>query len=197
VGGDDGGGAWLIRCHISHYLQSWDNGETLTPLYLVAASEYIATRELVESSCMATMGVLHGYYVAEYRIICRAGTMGRHSAHSASWLPGSTELPESWHRARGWRRGATFYRFLQSYRSRQSPVPRSPHCWAAARDRDEECSLRAARQRSEHCPPEAESEDSRAVDPGAGSTGPGPAGNHVSAGTLKGYQRGVGTASPR
>ena len=34
-------------------------------------------------------------------------------------------------------------------------------------------------------PPEAESEDSRAVDPRAGSTGPGPAGNHVSAGTLK------------
>jgi hypothetical protein len=25
---------------------------------------------------MATMGVLHGYYVAEYRIICRDGVMG-------------------------------------------------------------------------------------------------------------------------
>jgi hypothetical protein len=191
VGGDDGGGAWLLCCRISHYLQSWDNGETLTPLYLVAASEYRATSELVESSCMATMGVLHGYCVAEYRIICRAGTMGRPPAHSASWLLGSTELPERW------RRRATFYSCLQSYRSRQSPAPRFPHCWAAARDRDEECSQRAARQRSEHCPPEAESEDSRAVDPGAGSTGPGPAGNHVSAGTLKGYQRGVGTASPR
>jgi hypothetical protein len=55
----------------------------LNPLCLVAASEYRATRELVEDSWMATMGVLHGYYVAEYCIICRAGTMGGHSTHSA------------------------------------------------------------------------------------------------------------------
>ena len=49
---------------------------TLNPLCLVAASDNRATRELAQSSWMATMGVLHGYYVAEYRIICRDGARG-------------------------------------------------------------------------------------------------------------------------
>jgi hypothetical protein len=40
------GDAWLLCCRISHYLRSWDNRETLTPPYLVAASEYGATAEL-------------------------------------------------------------------------------------------------------------------------------------------------------
>jgi hypothetical protein len=44
---------------------------------------------------MAKMGVLHGYYVAEYCIICRAGTMGGHSTHSAWWLLAIIKLPES------------------------------------------------------------------------------------------------------
>ena len=56
---------------------------TLAPLYVVAASEYRITGELVESSCMTTMGVLHGYYGAEYSIICRDGARGTHSPHSA------------------------------------------------------------------------------------------------------------------
>ena len=54
--GDDGGAALLLCCRISHSVQDWDNGETRNPLCLVAASEYRATRELVESSWMATMG---------------------------------------------------------------------------------------------------------------------------------------------
>jgi hypothetical protein len=53
---------------------------------------------------MATMGVLHGYYGAEYRIICRDGARGAHSTHSVCWLLASIELPGSWCRARGWRR---------------------------------------------------------------------------------------------
>jgi len=51
-------------------------GGTLNPLCLVADSDHRATRELVQSSWMATMGALHGYYVAEYRIICRDGARG-------------------------------------------------------------------------------------------------------------------------
>jgi hypothetical protein len=51
-----GGGTWLICCQASHELQSWDNGWTRNPLCLVAASEYRATRELLESSWTATMG---------------------------------------------------------------------------------------------------------------------------------------------
>ena len=54
--GDDGGAALLLCCRISHSVQGWDNVETRNPLCLVAASEYRATRELVESSWMATMG---------------------------------------------------------------------------------------------------------------------------------------------
>jgi hypothetical protein len=42
----------------------------------VAASDNRATRELVQSPWMATMGVLHGYHVAEYRTICRDGAKG-------------------------------------------------------------------------------------------------------------------------
>ena len=103
-GGDDGGAAWLRCCRMSHYMRRRGKGGTLNPLCLVAASEYRAARELVESSWMATMGVLHGYYVPAYRSICRAGTMGRHSPHSIWWLPASIELPGSWWRARGWRR---------------------------------------------------------------------------------------------
>jgi hypothetical protein len=49
VDGDDGGAAWLLRCRILHYLQSWDNGGTLNPLCLVAAGDNKATRELVHS----------------------------------------------------------------------------------------------------------------------------------------------------
>jgi hypothetical protein len=93
--------------HVAEYLtirETGQMGDALNPLCLVAAREYKATRELVESSCMATMGVLHGYYVAEYCSICRAGTMGRHPTHSAWWLLAIIELPESWYRARGWRR---------------------------------------------------------------------------------------------
>ena len=52
------------------------NGGTLNPLCLVAASDNRTTRELVQISWMATMGVLHDYYVAEYRIICRDGARG-------------------------------------------------------------------------------------------------------------------------
>ena len=74
--GDDGGAAWIRWCRISHYMQRRGKGDTPTPLYLVAASEYKTTGELVESSWMATMGVLHGYDVAEYRIICRDGARG-------------------------------------------------------------------------------------------------------------------------
>jgi hypothetical protein len=76
VYGNDGCAAWLLCCRILQYLQSWDNGETPNPLCLVAASDNRATRELVQSSWMATMGVLHGYYVAEYRTICRDGAKG-------------------------------------------------------------------------------------------------------------------------
>jgi hypothetical protein len=54
------GFAWLLCSRISHYLQSWDNGETLNTLCFVAAGECRATRELVQSSLVATMGVLHG-----------------------------------------------------------------------------------------------------------------------------------------
>ena len=53
--GEDGSAAWLPCCRISHYLQSWDNEETLSPLCVVAASEYRAARELAERSWMATM----------------------------------------------------------------------------------------------------------------------------------------------
>jgi len=53
---------------------------------------------------MATMGVLHDYNVAEYCIICRAGTMGGRSTHSAWWLLAIIDLPESWYRASAWRR---------------------------------------------------------------------------------------------
>jgi len=45
---------------------------------------------------MATMGVLHGYYGAEYRIICRDGARGAHSTHSVCWLLANIELPGSW-----------------------------------------------------------------------------------------------------
>jgi hypothetical protein len=76
VYGDDGGAAWLLCSRISHYLQSWDNGETLNTLCFVAARECRATRELVQSSLVATMGVLHGYDVAECRIICGDGARG-------------------------------------------------------------------------------------------------------------------------
>ena len=77
---------------------------TLNPLCLVAASDSKATRELVQSSWMAAMGVLHGYDVAECRIICDDGVRGAHSTHSAWCLLAIIKLPESWYRARGWRR---------------------------------------------------------------------------------------------
>jgi hypothetical protein len=77
---------------------------TLNPLCLVAASDSKATRELVQSSLVTTMGVLHGYDVAECRIICGDGARGAHATHSAWWLLAIIELPESWYRARGWRR---------------------------------------------------------------------------------------------
>ena len=77
---------------------------TLNPLCLVAASDNKATRELVQSSLVTTMGVLHGYDVAECRIICGDGARGAHSTHSAWWVIAIIELPESWYRARGWRR---------------------------------------------------------------------------------------------
>ena len=101
--GDDGGAAWLLCCRILHYLQSWDNGGTLNPLCLTAASDNKATRELVKSSWMATMGVLRGYYVAEYRIICRDGARG---TLNPLCLVAASEYraPESWWRTRGWRR---------------------------------------------------------------------------------------------
>jgi hypothetical protein len=76
VDGDDGGAAWILWCRVSHYMQRRGKGDTRTSLYLVAASEYKTTGELMESSWMATMGVLHGYYGAEYRIICRDGARG-------------------------------------------------------------------------------------------------------------------------
>ena len=87
-----GGATWLICYQISHYLQSWDSGWTRNPLCLVAAREYRAARELAESSWMATMGVLHGYDVAQYTAICRAKSRGRarpHASHTAGWLPES------------------------------------------------------------------------------------------------------------
>jgi hypothetical protein len=49
------------------------------------------------------MGVLSGCHVAEYRNICRDGARGTHPPHSTRWLLASTELSESWQRARGWR----------------------------------------------------------------------------------------------
>jgi hypothetical protein len=143
----------LRCCRMSHYTRRRDTGGTLNPLCLVAASDHRATRELVQNSWMATMGVLHGYYVAEYLIICRDGARGTlnplclvtasdnrdtrelvqsslvatmgvlhgydvaecriicgdgargaHSTHSAWWLLAIIEIPESWYRARGWRR---------------------------------------------------------------------------------------------
>ena len=102
-----GGATWLICCHVSHYLQSWGNGWTRNPLCLVAASEYRATTELVEISCMATMGC------AKLLICCQV------SHELQSWGTGWTRKPLS----------------VRSWKSRQSPAPHFPHCWAAARER--------------------------------------------------------------
>ena len=79
--GDDGGAASLLCCRISHSVQGWDNVETRNPLCLVAASEYRATRELVESSWMATMGG------AAWLLCCRM------SHYLQSWDNGWTRNP--------------------------------------------------------------------------------------------------------
>ena len=46
-GGAHGGTAWLLCCRVSHYMQRWGKGGTLSPLCLLAASEHGTTRELV------------------------------------------------------------------------------------------------------------------------------------------------------
>jgi hypothetical protein len=90
VDGDDGGAAWLLCCRILHYLQSWDNGGTLNPLCLTAASDNKATRELVKSSWMATMGYCVAIMLPSIALFAETG-QGGHSTHSAWWLLASTE----------------------------------------------------------------------------------------------------------
>ena len=74
MGGDDVGAAWPLCCHLSDYLQSWGDGETLTALCLVAAREYRAARELAERSWTATVGVLCGCHAAMLPTATLSGT---------------------------------------------------------------------------------------------------------------------------
>jgi len=66
---------------------------------------------------------LDGDDVVEYRSICTAGAVGRHSPHSAWWRLASIELSESWRKARGWRRRGRISHYLQSWGNGETLTP--------------------------------------------------------------------------
>ena len=116
---------------------------TLNPLCLVAASDNKATRELAQSSWMATMGYCMATMLLNTALFAETG-QGGHVTHSARWLLAVIELPACRCRARGWRRWGTAWlrccRMSHYMRRRGTgahsahPALPFPHCQVATRE---------------------------------------------------------------